>query len=280
MKNFLGSCLLALLVLGCANQSKIPSDSSAAPSSSPLPQTEGTNAETGTTQTPSNDSSAKKSESGAIPTGAIPIFGSPPPQLTPEQIRKAELARKDGLIALYSKDPAIYNPNLAFQKFREAAEFGDPISMDHLGGFYSAGIGGAEKDCAKAIEWFEKSSQWGYQVAMNNLAYSLLTCEKKSVRDPAKAEELMHYLFDSNGLFIAWLDTYATLLAAQKDFTKASNTMKVVIDLAEFVKANPERVDEMKKALKRFQQKKFIEAGYTEDTKNFSKKQKAKKPKQ
>lgn len=274
MKNFLGSCLLVLLALGCANQSKSPSSTAVTPNSGPESTRDGTKVHDGTNEAQSSES-AKKSESGPIP-----IFGSPPPQLSPEQIRKAELARKDGLIALYSKDPAIYNPNLAFQKFQEAAELGDPISMDHLGGFYSAGIGGAEKDCAKAIEWFEKSSQWGYQVAMNNLAYSLLTCEKKSVRDAAKAEELMHYLFDSNGLFIAWLDTYATLLAAQKDFVKASNTMKVVVDLAEFVKANPERVDEMKKALKRFQQKKFIDAGYSEDTKNFSKKPKKKKSSQ
>lgn len=276
MKKLYWFCLFSLFALGCSSQNR----KDTGPTAPTLPVESQVDSKVDSKVEPMVPDSKNGQGSKEGTTGTPPIFGSPLPKLSPEQIQKAELARKDGLIALYSKDPAIHNPQLAFQKFREAAELGDPISMDHLGGFYSAGIGGAEKDCAKAIEWFEKSSQWGYQVAMNNLAYSLLTCEKKGARDVAKAEELMNYLFDTNGLFIAWLDTYATLLAAQKDFSKASNTMKVVVDLAEFVKANPERVDEMKKALKKFQQKKFIDSGYTEDPKNFSKKPKSKKSSQ
>jgi TPR repeat protein len=189
------------------------------------------------------------------------LFGEQPPPISIEQIRQAESIRAEALKALYSKDPQVQNPALAFEKFQEAAALGDPISMDHLGAMHSTGAGGAEKNCAKAIEWFEKSAQLGYQIAMNNLAYTLVSCENKQLRDPAKAEDLMHYLFETNSLLIAWLDTYAAIQAEQGNFPKAANTMEVVVDLSELIGNNPERIDLMKKALSQYKKKKKLDAG-------------------
>ncbi len=225
--------------------------------------------------TPSSPTQEPLTTNPAIET----LFGAPAPKpVSAEDVRKAEALRLDGLKALYSKDPLVHDPKLAFRKFQEAAAIGDPVSMDHLGGFYSSGSAGVEKSCAKAIQWFERSAQSGYQIAMNNLAYTLVSCDDKKLRDPAKAEDLVHYLFEANGIFVAWLDTYAAILAAQKDYTKAADTMKVVVDLAELIGGNPERVDEMKKTLALYRKKKPLDDGYTEDSRNFSKKKSPKGP--
>lgn len=221
----------------------------------------------------STNSPGPKQESSTSNRAVEALFGaSAPKPVSAEDVRKAEALRLDGLKALYSKDPLVHDPKLAFQKFQEAAAIGDPVSMDHLGGFYSSGSAGVEKSCPKAIQWFEKSAQSGYQIAMNNLAYTLVSCDDKKLRDPAKAEDLVHYLFETNGIFIAWLDTYAAILAAQKNYTKAADTMKVVVDLAEMIGGNPERIDEMKKALALYRKKKPLDDGYTEDSRSFSKK--------
>jgi hypothetical protein len=246
MRTFLVSIALAMIGLSCAHQ----------PTATPAPQ-----------------APAVAKESSATNPAVESLFGAPAPApVSPEQVRKAEALRLDGLKALYSKDPLVYNPKIALQKFQEAAAIGDPVSMDHLGGFYSSGTAGVEKSCAKAIQWFEKSAQSGYQIAMNNLAYTLVSCDDKKLRDPAKAEDLVHYLFEANGIFVAWLDTYAAILAAQKNYPKAADTMKVVVDLAEMIGGNPERIDEMKKALALYRKKKPLDEGYSEDSKNFSKK--------
>lgn len=198
--------------------------------------------------------------------------GAPPaPIITPEQIQQAEMLRLEGMRFLYSKDPLEKNPRAAYDKFLAAAMIGDPVSMDQVGGFHSTGLAGVEKSCSKAIEWFEKSANGGYPMAMNNLAYSLVTCPEKKLRNPDRAEELVKFLFQNSEGFLAWLDTYAAVLAAQGHFTQAAKTLDVVIDLASFTDSNPERIDEMKAARKAYLKKKTLEQGHDADPHIFKK---------
>ena len=215
----------------------------------------------------------------AAPAPAQPPFSplpaglpaAPAPALTPEQIQAAEALRAEAIQLLYSKDPAVKNPRLAFEKFLAAAEIGDPISMDHVGGFHSTGLAGVEKSCPKALGWFEKSAQAGYPMAMNNLAYTLVTCPDQKLRDPEKAEDLLKFLFLNSEGYFAWLDTYAAVLAAQGRFTQAARTLDVVIDLVSLVGGNPERIDEMKKTRAAYRKKKTLADPSHSDRKNFKK---------
>ena len=191
--------------------------------------------------------------------------GMPPAPFTPEQIeqiQKATALREEAMLALYSKDPRVKNPQRAFQKFSEAAALGDPISMDSLGGMYASGQGGAPKSCEKAMEWFEKSAAAGYGLAANNLAYLYVTCPNKKLRNIEKAESILKVVFTANPTMVAVLDTYAALLAEQGHFQQAATTMKVVIDLQEMMGSNPERIDESKHALSLYQKKKKLPAGF------------------
>lgn len=199
---------------------------------------------------------APAAPAAVLPAGAMEV----PPPINPELIKQIELLRGQGLELLYSKDPSIRDPKLAFEKLMHAAQLGDPVSMDHVGGFYAAGSYGVEKSCAKALEWFEKSAQLGYPMAMNNLAYTLVSCPDRKLRDPAKAEELMKTLFQNTPGLLAALDTYAAVLAEGGDFAQAAKTLEVVIDLADFTQANPERVDEFKDTLKLYRSKKLLPA--------------------
>jgi hypothetical protein len=143
--------------------------------------------------------------------------------------------------------------------------------MDQLGGIYSSGIAKTEKSCAKAIEWFEKSSQSGYPLAINNLAYTLVSCPDKKLRDGEKAEEMVKFLYQANPSLLALLDTYAAVHAEQGRFTQAAKTLEVVIDIATLMDANPQRIDEMKATLKRYRQKKTLEDGNEADPHIFRK---------
>lgn len=214
----------------------------------------------------------------ARPASAPATAGTPalmppstPGALSPEQIQKAEALRAQGMEFLYSKDPLVKNEEKAKAKFEEAAALGDPISMDQLGGIYSTGIAKTEKSCAKAMEWFEKSSQSGYPLAINNLAYTLVTCPDKKLRDAEKAEEMVKFLYQANPSFLALLDTYAAVQAEQGRFPQAAKTLEVVIDIAGLIDANPQRIDEMKATLKRYRQKKKLEEGNEADPHIFRK---------
>lgn len=169
--------------------------------------------------------------------------------------QKVEALRAEGMELLYSKDPAVKNPEKAYDKFLEAAKLGDPISMDQLGGYHSTGAAGKEKSCALAIDWFEKSAALGYELAANNLAYTLVSCPDKKFRDGQRAEDIMQALFARNQSFLAILDTYASILADRGNFTLAVKTMDTVIDIAELIKANQERIDEFKANRARFAKK-------------------------
>lgn len=203
---------------------------------------------------------------------AISPGGPPAPQPgemmkapTPEQIQqfqKAQGLREEGLRLLYAKDPRMKNPKLAFEKLMEAANLGDPLAMDSVGGIYSSGLAGVEKSCPKAMEWFERAASSGYGLAANNLAYLYVTCADKKLRDPDKAESIMHLMFVNNPSMIAVLDTYATLLAEQGSFKQAAATMQVVIDLQEMIDANPERIDESKHALALYKKNKKLDVGF------------------
>jgi len=166
--------------------------------------------------------------------------------------------RAQGMEALYSKDPKVKNPPQALEKFKLAAELGDPVSMDQLGGMYSMGIGNAPKSCEMALEWYEKSASTGYPFALNNLAYTLVTCDNKKLRDSDRAEQLMEVLFKENPIFIAILDTYAAVLAEQKNFKQATKTMEVTVDVAELARTNEERLDEFREALALYKKNKTL----------------------
>lgn len=211
--------------------------------------------------------------------GSSAIFPpAAPDALSPEQIKKAETLRAEGMELLYSKDPLVKNEEKAKAKFEEAAALGDPISMDQLGGMYSTGIANTEKSCAKAIEWFEKSSQSGYPLAVNNLAYTLVSCPDKKLRDAEKAEEMVKFLYQANPSLLALLDTYAAVQAEQGKFPQAAKTLEVVIDIAGLMDANPQRIDEMKATLKRYRQKKKLEEGNEADPHIFRKSKTKSKP--
>lgn len=239
MKTKLLPCLLALFLAACA--SKKP-----APDARPI------------------DHGAVVTETGT-PAGTPPSGPTVPPPLNPEILREIETLRLEGLQLLYSKDPAVKNPKLAFEKFLHAAQLGDPVSMDHVGGFYSTGIAGVEKSCPKSLEWYEKSAALGYPMALNNLAYTLVSCPEKKFRDPERAEGLMKTLFANTPGLLAALDTYAAVLAHDGNFPQAAKTLEVVIDLADFTEGNPEKIDEFKSTLKLYKQKKLLDAGLHSD---------------
>lgn len=183
---------------------------------------------------------------GAPGTSSSTATPVPPPPFDPELVRKVELARAEALELLYSKDPLVKNEAKAFAKFREVADMGDPVSMDHLGGFYSTGSGGAEKDCGLAIQWFERAAASGYPISLNNLAYVLVSCPDPKFRDAARAEDLLKTLFQTTPALIAALDTYAVTQAELGHRERAARTMDVVVDLADLTNTNPERLDEFR----------------------------------
>lgn len=167
-------------------------------------------------------------------------------------VQKVERIRAEGLEYLYSKDPLVKNEKKAFERLQEAAELGDPVSMDHIGGFYVTGTGGTERSCPLAIQWFERAAALGYPLSLNNLAYVLTTCPDKKLRDTAKAEDALKALFQGTPAVLAALDTYAATQAAQQRFTEAARTMAVVIDIGELADINPERLDEFRAARARY----------------------------
>ncbi|RZA09495.1 MAG: hypothetical protein EOP11_01500 [Proteobacteria bacterium] len=211
---------------------------------------------------PATESSAPASEASATSPPAGPTMPIP---LTPKLVQEIEQLRQEGLLLLYSKDPAVKNPKLAFEKLLHAAQLGDPVSMDHVGGFYSTGIAGVEKNCPKALEWYEKSAAMGYPMALNNLAYTLVSCPEKKFRDKDRAENLMKTLFANTPGLLAALDTYAAVLAGDGNYKQAAKTLEVVIDLADFIESNPEKIDEFRAALKQYQKGKPVDSGFHSD---------------
>ena len=207
-----------------------------------------------------------------------PVYQEPPPSaqqteaqgngtkpLTAEevkQLQKAQGLREEGLKVLYSKDPRVKNPKKAYELLLEAANLGDPLAMDSVGGFHASGTAGAEKSCAKAMQWFERSAASGYGLAANNLAYLYVTCDDKKLRDAGKAEMILKLMFASNPSLLAVLDTYASMLAQQGNFKLASSAMEVVIELQELIESNPERIDESKKALALYKKKKTLDGSF------------------
>jgi TPR repeat protein len=189
---------------------------------------------------------------------AVPAAPSPEAL---ERARQAETLREKGLEILYAKDPKIKNTAQAFSLLQQAADLGDPVGMDSIGGFYSVGLPGVvERDCRKAVDWFERAAATGYGLAANNLAYIYLTCPEKNLRDPDKAAEIMHSLFLTNPTLPAVLDTYAAVLASQGEFPKASATMTLVVELMELLEANPQQIDEAKHTLDLYKKRKTLDA--------------------
>lgn len=191
--------------------------------------------------------------------------------ISPEVKEKIETLRMKGLELFYSKDPSVKDRKKAFQFFLDAATLGDPVSMDQVGGYYSTGTAGVEKSCKKAIDWFDKSASLGYPYALNNLAYLLVTCEDKSLRNPKRAEEIIKFLMTQNSIYIALLDTYAATLAATGDFKQAEKTMDVVVDLSNLINSNAQRIDEFKKTKRLYHNKKTLEVGIEADPHLFRK---------
>lgn len=208
------------------------------------------------------------------PKPEIPVAAPAPPPAE-EQAKKMAALHAEGIELLYSKDPRVKDPKKAFEKLTEAANLGDAPSMDLVGGFYATGMAGVEKSCSKAINWYEKSAEAGYPLAFNNLAYMLVTCEDKLLRDADRAESIMKFLFQHQPNIVALLDTYATVLAEQRDFKQASKTMETVIDIQKFMDDNPERIDQAQQALKLFKQGKKLSVSFEADPKNFKSDKKA-----
>jgi TPR repeat protein len=145
--------------------------------------------------------------------------------------------------------------------------------MDLVGGFYATGMGGVvEKSCSRAMNWYEKAAEGGYPLAFNNLAYMLVTCEDKQLRDADRAESIMKFLFQHQPNIVALLDTYATVLAEQRDFKQAAQTMSTVIDIQKFMDDNPERIDQAEQALKLFKQGKKLSITFQGNPANAKKK--------
>ncbi|RYZ99479.1 MAG: hypothetical protein EOP11_19395, partial [Proteobacteria bacterium] len=213
-------------------------------------------------KTPAPERAASDAPPPAEASSTSPPAGPTLPiPLTPKLVQEIEQLRQEGLQLLYSKDPTIKNPKLAFEKLLHAAQLGDPISMDHVGGFYSTGIAGVEKNCPKALEWYEKSAAMGYPMALNNLAYTLVSCPEKKFRDKDRAENLMKTLFANTPGLLAALDTYAAVLAGDGNYKQAAKTLDVVIDLADFIESNPEKIDEFRAVMKQYEKGKPLDSG-------------------
>lgn len=213
-----------------------------------------------------------KQEAPKFPEPNLAAVPPPAPAPDDEKAKKIAALHAEGVELLYSKDPRVKNPPKAFEKLSEAAELGDPPSMDLLGGFYATGMAGIEKSCSKAINWYEKSAEAGYPLAFNNLAYMLVTCEDKLLRDPDRAEGIMKFLFQHQPNIVALLDTYATVLAEQRDFKQAAQTMETVIDIQKFMDDNPERIDQAQQALVLFKKGKKLSVKFEAEPKGSPRK--------
>ncbi|MGZ3695273.1 MAG: hypothetical protein ACXWQO_14205, partial [Bdellovibrionota bacterium] len=77
----------------------------------------------------------------------------------------------------------------------------------------------------------------------------------------------MKFLFQHQPNIVALLDTYATVLAEQRDFKQASKTMETVIDIQKFMDDNPERIDQAQQALDQFKKGKKLSVSFEADPK-------------
>lgn len=180
-----------------------------------------------------------------------------PSEIAPESAHTQENAdflkyREEGFDYLYKKQDA----KKAFELFQKAADMNDPVSIDVIGGFYSAGYGGAEKSCKKAIEMYSKAALMGYPLSANNLAYSLVTCPDPKQRNPERAKKLVQNLFQQSPFFLALLDTYAAALAESKEKKKAIVVQKTVIDIANLMEIEPERLKQFEQTLSDYEKRK------------------------
>lgn len=182
--------------------------------------------------------------------------------------------RDQGFELIYKKDSTKEDAKNAFDLFQKAAEFNDPVSIDVLGGFYTSGIGGVERSCKKAIEMYSKAALLGYPLSVNNLAYSLVTCPDPKQRNPERAKKLVQNLFQQSPFFLALLDTYAAALAESKEKTKAVVVQKTVIDIAQLMEIEPERLSQLRKSLAAYEKGKGPPASFEADAEKLPKKEK------
>jgi hypothetical protein len=179
----------------------------------------------------------------------------------------------EGMDHLYGKEGKAANQELAFEYFQKSAAKGNPLAMDMIGGYYSVGMGGVTKSCKNAIEWFDKAAKLGYALSVNNLAYSLVSCEDESVRNPYRAKDYMNRLFQKETEVITYLDTMAAIYAELDKFEQAVQYQAVVVDLAKVMDLEEERTQILKESLELYKKKKKLPKGYQADTKTFKEKE-------
>ncbi len=179
----------------------------------------------------------------------------------------------EGMDHLYGKDGKQANQELAFEYFQKSAAKGNPLAMDMIGGYYSVGMAGIAKNCKTAIEWFDKAAKLGYALSVNNLAYSLVSCEDETVRNPYRAKDYMNRLFQKETEVITYLDTMAAIYAELDKFEQAVHYQTVVVDLAKLMDLEEERAAILKESLELYKKKKKLPKGYQADPKTFKEKE-------
>ena len=144
----------------------------------------------------------------------------------------------------------------AFHWYKKSAENNFSEAMDYVGIFYSGGIGGAEKSCAKAIYWYEKAYKTGYKASKGNLVWKLATCEDEKYRDGQKALKLALEIIQEQGEENSNnLDNLAAAHAELEQFELASKAQLKAIELLD-PNEKSGRVDKFKQRLNLYQNKK------------------------
>jgi len=157
---------------------------------------------------------------------------------------------------LYGNKNHPQNIQKAFHHLKKSADQNNPIALDLLGGFYSSGLGGIEKNCSKAIDAFSKSASLGYVESYNNLAYKLATCEDKQLRDPGQAASALRKLYRHRRQVAGYLDTTAAVYAEKGQFDKAVTFQKAAIEILNIIGARNIQDSSFQKNLNRYEQKK------------------------
>ncbi len=110
----------------------------------------------------------------------------------------------------------------ALSWFKKAADKNQAIAMDFIGIFYSAGLGGVEKDCGQSIDWFNKAMAHGYQGSKRNLVWLYATCSNEKYRDGEKALRMaLEMLKDAKKPTAGLVDNLAAAYAETGQFKLA-----------------------------------------------------------
>ena len=112
------------------------------------------------------------------------------------------------------------NETEAARWYEKSAEQGFRDGEVNLGYLLALGKG-VKRDYGKAAEWFRHAAEGGYLEGKNSLAWLLATCPEDSVRDGARAVEILEPLVNGGMRHPVLLDTLAAAYAETGVFSLA-----------------------------------------------------------